>query len=140
MKHGIKPIVFFLLVSTAISGSASSLIYKPDNPSFGGASGNGSYLLSNAKAQNQFEDPASKKKNLTPLEEFNQRLQRSLLSRMTSVISRSVIGSNGAVHPGTFETTDFIINISDLGGGKMNITTTDKVTGDETSVVIETGL
>lgn len=140
MKHGIKPIVFFLLVSTAISGSASSLIYKPVNPSFGGASGNGSYLLSNAKAQNQFEDPASKKKNLTPLEEFNQRLQRSLLSRMTSVISRSVIGSNGAVHPGTFETTDFIINISDLGGGKMNITTTDKVTGDETSVVIETGL
>ncbi len=139
MKHLINMAFFFLLISTTIYGSASSLIYRPVNPSFGGDPGNGSFLLNNAKAQIQFENPDIKNKDLTPLEEFNQRLQRSLLSRMTSVISRSVIGSNGAVHPGTFETTDFIINISDLGDGKMNITTTDKVTGDETSVVIETG-
>ncbi len=133
------PLAF--LLTTVTMASASELLYQPVNPSFGGNPNYGAYLLNSAKAQNQFDDPdAPSRKELTPTEEFNQRLQRSLLSRMTSIISRSVIGDNGAINPGNFETTDFLISITDLGGGQMNITTTDKVTGDQTSIVIETGL
>ncbi len=131
-------LLFLFFVSAT---NASELIYRPVNPSFGGNANNGVYLLNSAKAQNQFDDPdAPSRKELTPMEEFNQRLQRSLLSRMTSIISRSVIGDNGDINPGNFETTDFLISITDLGDGQMNITTTDKVTGDQTSIMIETGL
>ncbi len=129
-----------LLMCFVVTASASSLVYTPKNPSFGGPAAYGTYLLNNANAQNQFKDPDAIRKDKTPIEEFNDRLQRSLLSRITSTISRSIIGIDGAVNPGSFETTDFLIDVTDLGGGQMSITTTDKVTGDQTSIVIETGL
>ncbi len=127
-----------LTLATTVA-NASTLIYSPTNPAFGGAAVNGGWLLNNANAQNQFKDPDSID-DKTPIEEFNDRLQRALLGRMTSVISRSVIGVDGKINPGTFETTDYIIDVIDMGDGQMSITTTDKLTGDTTNIVIDSGL
>jgi curli production assembly/transport component CsgF len=44
-----------------------------------------------------------------------------------------VFDSNGNLIPGTVNTGNYSIQISDLGGGMLQITTTDKVTGDSTS-------
>ncbi len=125
------------VLSGGFSLYASELIYQPINPSFGGSPSNGSYLLNSASAQKQFEEGATED---SALKQFNDRLQRSLLSRITRVISGSIISDDGQINPGTFETVDFTVEVVDLGNGKMKITTIDKVTGDQTVVEVDSGL
>lgn len=116
---------------------ASELVYTPVNPSFGGSPLNGNFLLSNAQSQNDHKDPDAVDEDQTPLEEFNDRLQRALLSRLSSTLSSSFVDDNGELIPGTTETSDFIIDIADQGNGTLSITTTDKVTGDSTSFTVD---
>ncbi len=131
----------FILSVITSSLCASELVYTPINPSFGGNPLNSSHLINLANSQNDYKDPdLSGRDKKSSLEDFNDRLQRSILSRLTSVLSSSIVGSNGQVTPGSFETTDFVINVEDLGGDSMRITTTDKVTGDETVFEISTAL
>jgi curli production assembly/transport component CsgF len=59
-----------------------------------------------------------------------------MLSRISSAVTSSIISDTGSLIPGTVETTDFIITISDLGGGILQITTTDKISGESTSFQI----
>jgi curli production assembly/transport component CsgF len=68
----------------------------------------------------------------TPLQQFNDNLQRSVLSQLASAATSSVI-SNGKLVPGTVQTGDFKITIADMGGGMLQITTVDKVTGASTT-------
>lgn len=119
------------LAGFATTGQATELVYQPINPSFGGPSLNGAYLLNNAIAQRD-QDPATAPK--TALEQFTETLQRSILSRISSAMSSTIVDpSSGALLPGTLETKDFTIDIVDLGGGLLRITTTDKVTLQSTS-------
>lgn len=129
---------YLLLFGTV---SASELIYTPVNPSFGGNPLNGSHLLNKANAQNDFTDPnATEREEQSAIDEFNESLQRSILSRITSALSASIVGDDGKIKPGQFETTDFVITVEDLGGDQVRITTTDKLTGDETVFEINTAL
>lgn len=134
-----KIIAGLLLLGTLRAG-ATELVYTPINPAFGGNPANGSYLLSNAQAQDKFKDPSavtpSSQGQTSALQQFNETLQRAILSRITSAVSASVVNASGQLVPGTIQTTDFIITIADLGGGVMQITTTDKVTGQSTSFQI----
>ena len=114
--------------------NASELIYVPVNPSFGGSPNNGSYLLGLANAQRQFERERDEE---TPLEQFNERLERSLLSRITSAVTRDIVDINGNITPGSFETTDFFIEVVDDGTGLLTITTTDKTTGEQSIIQVE---
>ncbi|RYY81803.1 MAG: curli assembly protein CsgF [Comamonadaceae bacterium] len=122
-----------LLAVAALAGpaGASELVYTPVNPSFGGSPLNGSWLLGNAQAQDRHKDPDSSLNgslNKTPLQEFNDILERSVLGQLASAATAGVI-SNGRLVPGTVETGNFTISISDLGGGQLRVRTTDKVTG-----------
>lgn len=139
MKMKIKSKVSMLLLLSVIGSlaQASELTYTPMNPSFGGSVSNGVYLLSQASAQKQFEE---KQDEDTPLEQFNDRLQRALLSRITSAITRDVVDINGNVSPGVFETVDYTIEIIDEGNGIMTIITIDKVSGEETIIQVENEL
>ena len=116
------------------TSQATELVYQPVNPAFGGSPLNGSVLLGNAQAQDKHKDPEAQKNSLsgglnkTPLQEFNDILERSILGQLASAATGSVI-SNGKLVPGTVETGNFTINISDLGGGQLRVTTTDKTTG-----------
>lgn len=122
---------FAIGLSTARS---SELVYTPINPSFGGNVVNGSYLLGLANAQKQFQINRSDR---TPLEEFNDRLASSLLSRVTSAVTRDIVDSSGNITPGFFETSDFTIEIIDDGSGIITIITTDKATGDQSIIEVE---
>lgn len=114
---------------------STELVYTPVNPSFGGSPLNGSTLLSAAQAQNKTKDPDADlgKDKQTPLQQFNESLQRSVLGRLAAAATSNILGPNGQLIPGTVETGDFVITISDVGGGVLNVVTTDKTTGASTS-------
>ncbi|GAB2906596.1 curli assembly protein CsgF [Paralcaligenes ginsengisoli] len=125
-----------LLALLAGSASATELVYTPVNPSFGGNPLNGPALLATAQATNNHTDPAASAAGLqdqTPLQQFNDTLQRTILSRIAASATSSVVGTDGSLRPGIVQTGDFTISIVDAGGGLLNITTTDKTTGASTS-------
>lgn len=114
-------------------------VYTPVNPSFGGSPLNGGYLLGRAQAQDRYKDPAAASSGFSnflqrsQLDQFNDTLQRVILSRVASAVSSQVVGNDGRLAPGTVETTDFVITIADLGGGRLRVSTTDKLSGQTTT-------
>lgn len=117
---------------------SSELTYVPVNPSFGGNPLNGPVLLNQANAQNKFTDKSSSSSAGTSstLSQFNSMLQSAILSRVSSAVTSSIVGTDGKLTPGTVETTDFTISIVNLSPGLLQITTTDKTTGQTTSFQI----
>ena len=124
----------FICVTSAF---ASDLVYTPMNPAFGGNVLNGSVLLNAAQAQNKTKDPDAPKPlggtQQSSLQQFNDILERSVLSRLAAAATSGIMGPTGQLIPGKVSTGNFDIQISDLGGGVLQVTTTDKVTGAATS-------
>lgn len=129
------------LLALALCGGsvhATPLVYTPVNPTFGGNALNGSYLLNRALSQDRHTDPKAASpydplSSQSQLEQFNNALQQAVLSRVSSAVSSSIIGPDGKLIPGQVETQNFVITISDLGGGRIRIVTTDKLTNASTS-------
>ncbi len=126
-------VLLSFMLMLPILASAGPLVYYPTNPSFGGNPAYGSVLLNEAQAQDQHKAPVVVKTPVTALDTFNKRLQTALINRLSSNIISSVVNGTGKVQEGTTETTDFIIKITDIGSGVLNITTTSKVTGQTQS-------
>lgn len=130
----------FALFGASASVQSSELAYVPINPSFGGNPLNGPVLLNQANAQNGFkEHSSSSSSSASPqstLSQFNSMLQSAILSRVSSAVTSSIVGADGKLTPGTVETTDFTITIVNLSPGLLQITTTDKTTGQTTSFQI----
>lgn len=126
-----------LAAAGAASALATELVYVPLNPAFGGNPMNGPGMLATAQAQNKHKDPAALNSSLskTPLQQFSDMLERSVLSQLSAAATAGVMG-NGKLKPGTVETGNFRIDIVDAGGGVLIVTTTDKVTGATTSFQI----
>jgi len=131
LKH--SKIVITFATSLFVTGvcNASELQFRFINPSFGGNPSNSAHLLGLAGPQNQFQ-PKNEQKS--PIEEFNDRLQRSLLGRITTAVTKDIVDEDGNIQPGSFETLDYTINVVDLGNGKISIETIDKVTGEKTVI------
>lgn len=129
---------FVALSCVAASVCASELTYVPINPSFGGNPLNGPVLLNQANAQNKFTDHSSSSASTSQstLTQFNSMLQSAILSRVSSAVTSSIVGADGKLTPGTVETTDFTISIVNISPGLLQITTTDKTTGQQTSFQI----
>ena len=123
-----------LLLACGIA-SATEMVYTPVNPMFGGNPNNGPVLLNTANAQNNRKENSSANSYTasTPLQQFNDTLQRSILSQVASAATSKVMGSSGQLVPGVVETGNFRISIVDVGGGMLQITTTDKLSGAMTS-------
>jgi len=115
---------------------SSGLEYTPINPSFGGSPLNGNALLNSAQAQNKLKDP-SINDGLDALDDFNDRLQRALLTRLTRSVTASIVDELGNLIPGETITSDFIIDVVDQGDGTLSVTTTDRNSGDSTVFVVE---
>lgn len=125
------------VVLTSTLSHASSMVYTPVNPSFGGSPLNGSMLLGNAQAQNTYKDPSLEDDEESALDDFNDRLQRSVLSRLTNSIAGNFVADDGSLIPGQTVTEDFIIDVVDEGDGTIRVTTTDRNTGDSTTFIVE---
>jgi curli production assembly/transport component CsgF len=118
-----------LMIMLPILVNAGPLVYYPINPSFGGNPGYGAVLLNEAQVQDQHKAPVVTKAPVTALDTFNKRLQTALINRLSSNIISSVVNGTGKIEAGTTETTDFIIEITEIGSGVIRITTTAKATG-----------
>jgi curli production assembly/transport component CsgF len=122
-----------LMIMLPILVNAGPLVYYPINPSFGGNPGYGAVLLNEAQVQDQHKAPVVTKAPVTALDTFNKRLQTALINRLSSNIISSVVNGTGKIEAGTTETTDFIIEITEIGSGVIRITTTAKATGQSQS-------
>ncbi|MGF6594468.1 curli assembly protein CsgF [Pseudomonas sp. 2835] len=121
-----------LLASLASAASATELVYTPVNPAFGGNPLNGTWLLNNAQAQNDHEDPAIKDRasafaSTSALERFTSQLESRLLSQLLTNIN------NG--NTGSLQTDAFIINVID-DSGALSIQVTDRVTGEISEIQV----
>ena len=122
-----------------LSANATEIIYVPNNPSFGGNPNNGIVLLNSANATNKHKDPAATAlgsgfTQKTALQSFNETLERAILGQLASAAAQKLGGGViGGLAPGVVETGNFIVKISDLGGGTLLVSTTDKTTGAVTS-------
>ncbi|MFM0324305.1 curli assembly protein CsgF [Caballeronia glebae] len=130
------------LTMPVITAQATSLVYEPVNPNFGGNPLNGTNLLNEANAQNKYKDPSTASlgtSGQSTLDQFNTQLQQAILSRVASSISSSIVGTDGTLHPGTINTGNFSIAITQVTGGNLQVTTTDKTTGASTTFVVGNG-
>lgn len=121
-----------LLAVLASQASATELVYTPVNPAFGGNPLNGTWLLNNAQAQNDHEDPAIKDRasafaSTSALERFTSQLESRLLSQLLTNIN------NG--NTGSLQTDAFIINVID-DSGALSIQVTDRVTGEISEIQV----
>ncbi|WP_455921036.1 curli assembly protein CsgF [Pseudomonas putida] len=117
----------FLGIGTA---HATELVYTPVNPSFGGNPLNGTWLLNNAQAQNDFDDPDLKKTTTTgttALERFTSQLQSRLLGQVLDNISTG--------NSGSLSTDAFIVNVID-NDGALSINVTDRSTGEVSEIKV----
>jgi curli production assembly/transport component CsgF len=123
---------FLWLAGLGLAGSvqATELVYTPVNPSFGGNPLNGNWLLNNAQAQNDHDDPDSRTSSAsrqTALQRFTGQLESRLLSQLLTNIEEGNTGS--------LTTDSFIINMID-DGGELTIVITDRATGEVSEVVV----
>jgi len=118
------------------AAQATEIVYTPINPSFGGSPFNAATLLNSAQATTKHQDPNAASTlsyfDLTPLQQFNQNLERSVLNQLSSAATSGII-VGGKMVPGAVETGNFRIVITDVGGGMLRISTTDKGSGATTS-------
>jgi curli production assembly/transport component CsgF len=108
--------------------AATELVYTPINPTFGGNPYNAQGLMSIAQAQNSYTAPA-----LTPIESFNLSLQRAILSRLTSQTLSMIFGTTNVLATGSYDTPGYLVEVTDDHQGTLNVTTTDKISGDVSS-------
>ncbi|QCI12639.1 curli production assembly protein CsgF [Pseudomonas putida] len=123
------------LLASACASQATELVYTPVNPAFGGNPLNGTWLLNNAQAQNDYDDPDLKDRTsafagTTALERFSNQLESRMLSQLLDNIS------NG--NTGSMATDAFLIDVID-DSGALSIKVTDRATG-EISVIEVSGL
>ena len=125
-------LALLLLGAAGMQAHATELVYAPINPSFGGNPNNAPGLMSIAQSQNAFRAPAT-----TPVEAFNQSLQRAILSRLTSQTMTALFGNNTVLENGSYDTPGYTIKVEQIGN-TITITTTDKNTGAVASFEMST--
>lgn len=110
--------------------------YTPKNPAFGGSYFNYNWMLSSAQAQNSHTDPnaVSRDNSRDPLEDFQNSLNRQLLSQISRRVLGDQFGEDG-LEEGTFTVGDFTIDISESLNGIL-ITIIDLTTGNQSVIEV----
>ncbi len=119
------------LLAFAWHAQASELVYTPVNPNFGGSPLNGSFLLNQAQAQNDFEDDdlsGSSFETPSDLDRFVSSLQSRLIGQLLADI--------GDGNTGSLTTDQFSIAVNDDGAGGLEVLVTDLLTGDTTTIAV----
>lgn len=130
---------FTLLVSLVLltprAATAQDFVYTPKNPAFGGSYLNYQWLLSSANAQNKYQDSGGFGLNRDPLADFEQSLQRQILSELTRSVIQDRFGDIDLTKESSYQFGEFSINIIPGPNGiEINIFNTS--TGQQTSVTV----
>ncbi|AIQ93066.1 membrane Transport [Methylobacterium phyllosphaerae] len=99
------PLVCGTALLAGAEAQASSLVYQPINPSFGGSPLNGAWLQAEAAAQNDAQRSAQRDQQLfsaaqsnantkTPGQIFAQQLQTQIYSSLANQITQALFGEN----------------------------------------------
>jgi curli production assembly/transport component CsgF len=138
-----KACFFGALFFNVSIASASELIYTPVNPAFGGFPGNGSVLLNNANAQNDFKDPdaydpysALEDLNQDPLANFQESLNRQVLSLIANKIVQEAFGTDTGIGDGGSYTYEYFEITITPGTDAISVTITDTQTGETTDISV----
>jgi len=121
-------------VLAAPAAQADRLVYQPINPAFGGNAFNYDYLIGTAGIQNQFVE---EREELTPEQEFAERLESRLLSQLSIEITQAIFGED-AIDDTAFAVGDINVVITTDGDNAI-ITITDIVTGGVSEIIVPTG-
>lgn len=132
-----KKILFTLLLASIGSiAMAQDFKYQAVNPAFGGDTFNYNWLLSQAQAQNDYsEDPNADPFNRDPLADFQNDLNRQILSQLSRSLVGDLFGEDGSLNEGTYEIGDYQIEIIN-GLDGVNIGIFDTSTGGTTTVTV----
>lgn len=125
-------VALFLNVSAA---TAQEMVWRPLNPAFGGNPGNYGWMLNSANTQNLHEETRESGFQRDPLADFQNSLQRQVLSQLTRDIVRREFGEGEALEEQRFEFGEFNIEVLP-GTDGVQIRIFNVLTGDETSVTI----
>ena len=136
-----KRLLFLLFIGLAAgSARAQSLVYRPNNPAFGGNTFNYQWMLSSAQAQDKSKDPAQRtaanatgRTSTSTLDDFSASLQRQLLSRITSNLLNKQFGES-TLKEGTYQFGDFQVTITNATDGVLIRIVDGK--GGETTVTV----
>ncbi|HYE95698.1 MAG TPA: curli assembly protein CsgF [Rubricoccaceae bacterium] len=128
--------VLLLLAVAPSVAEAQPLVYQPRNPAFGGSPLNFQPLLSAAQAQNDFEaEGAVDRFFRDPLQDFEQSLQRQILSQLSREIIGDRFGGLDLSEEGRFDFGDFTVDIIP-GLNEVTIRIFNVLTGDESVISI----
>ncbi len=119
-----------------VSARAQDLTYEPRNPSFGGRSVNGSFLLNTAKTQNPYKGQGGIGRfGRNPLQNFERRLQRQVLNQISRKVIENRFDEIDLTQEGSFDFDQFSVDITP-GPGGISINVFNKQTGESTTVEI----
>lgn len=124
--------IFLLMPSSA---SAQDFVYTPKNPAFGGSYLNYQWLLSSANAQNKYQDSGGFGFDRDPLADFEQSLQRQILSELTRNVIQDRFGDIDLSQQNSFSFGEFTIDIVP-GGNGIEISIFNTSTGEQTTVTV----
>lgn len=123
------------LVIGAAPAAAQEMVYRPQNPAFGGNPGNYQWMLSSAQAQKRQPDATSRLQR-DPLRDFQEGLQRQLLSALSRELVFNRFGRQiDLTQQGLFDLGDFVIEITP-GLTGVDIRITNVLTGDQSLITI----
>lgn len=114
-----------LLALATTGAQAGNLIYQPVNPAFGGSPLNGTWLQSEATAQNFYQREETRRNSIqsalqqqttkqTPGQIFAQQLQSQLYSSLANKITSAIFGEN-AQNSGNFSFQGTTISFQRVG-------------------------
>ncbi|HLR26382.1 MAG TPA: curli assembly protein CsgF [Fodinibius sp.] len=129
------PLLLMLLFMSPKEALAQDFVYQPKNPAFGGSPINYQWLLSSANAQNQYEGGGGFGFNRDPMADFQQSLQRQILSQLTRDVIRDRFGDIDLSKANTFEFGEFSIDIVP-GPNGIDINILNISTGEQTTVTV----
>ncbi|MBF8964945.1 curli assembly protein CsgF [Pontibacter sp. FD36] len=127
-----------LFVAGTLDSQAQDMVYQPKNPAFGGDTFNYQWLQSSAQAQDKLKDPSatssSSMLNRDPLQDFQESLNRQILSQLSRQLVVSQFGE-GTLAPGEYTVGNYQIEVTE-GRSGINIVITDISNGNQTTVTV----
>ena len=131
--------VFLLLAGLLFAGRAEAqqFVFEFKNPAFGGSYLNYSWLLQSAEAQKEYKEKSTSSSsfNRDPLADFQQSLQRQILSALSRELISDRFRDLDLTKEGRYDLGDYIINIVP-GLTGVDVTIFNVLTGAETTVTI----
>lgn len=125
---------FLSMLSAPAPAKAGELKHQFIKPSFGGSPFLAQPLVNKALAQRDPQETTRTTTRQRSLQEFQDRLDRSILNRLATRVVTSLFGEEG-LPTGDFSTGTFEINVTE-GADDVTAVITDKVTGDTTEVIV----